>query len=66
MDNWQEWLIWTNDDAVIVAGYFLMGIVLASYAEFLLKRSEEENNNLIKVWVIMGWPLFFEQTLAHP
>ena len=58
MDNWQKWLIWTHDDTIIVAGYLLMGIVLTAYAEFLLKRSGEENDNLFRLWVIMGWPLF--------
>ena len=29
MDNWQEWLIWIHDDTIIVAGYFLIVIVVA-------------------------------------
>ena len=61
MDNWQEWLIWTHDDTIIVAGYFLIGIVVAVYTEFLLKWSGEENDNLFRVWVIMGWPLFLRK-----
>ena len=61
MDNWQEWLIWTHDDTIIVAGYFLIGIVFAFFTEFLLKGSGEENDNLFRVWVIMGWPLFLRK-----
>jgi hypothetical protein len=61
MDNWQEWLIWTHDDTIIVAGYFLIGIVVAFYTEFLLKWSGEENDNLFRLWVILGWPLFLRK-----
>lgn len=61
MDNWQEWLIWTHDDTIIVAGYFLIGIVFAFFTEFLLKGSGEENDNFFRVWVIMGWPLFLRK-----
>ena len=61
MDNWQEWLIWIHDDTIIVAGYFLIGIVVAFYTEFLLKWSGEENDHLFRIWVIMGWPLFLRK-----
>jgi hypothetical protein len=45
----------------IVAGYFLIGIVVAFYTEFLLKWSGEENDNLFRLWVILGWPLFLRK-----
>ena len=58
MDIWQEWLIWTHEDTIVVAGYLLIGVITAIYTEALLKWSGEENDTVFRLWVIMGWPLF--------
>lgn len=58
MDNWQDWLIWTQQDTLIVAGYFLIGLVIAFFTESLLEWSGEDNDNVFRLFVIIGWPLF--------
>lgn len=58
MDNWQEWLIWTQDDTILVGGFLLIGVVVAFFTESLLQWAGEENDNWFRIYVIMGWPLF--------
>ena len=58
MENWQEWLIWTQEDTLIVGGFLLIGVVIAFFTESLLEWAGEENDNWFRIYVIMGWPLF--------
>lgn len=58
MDNWQEWLIWTQEDTILVGGFLLIGVVIAFFTESLLQWTGEENDNWFRIYVIMGWPLF--------
>ena len=58
MENWQEWLIWTQEDTLIVGGFLLIGVVIAFFTESLLEWAGEENDNVFRLYVIMGWPLF--------
>ena len=58
MDNWQEWLIWTQEDTLLVGGFLLIGVVIAFFTESLLEWAGEENDNWFRIYVIMGWPLF--------
>ena len=58
MENWQEWLIWTQEDTLIVGGFLLIGVVTAFFTESLLEWAGEENDNWFRIYVIMGWPLF--------
>lgn len=58
MDNWQEWLIWTQDDTILVGGFLLIGVVVAFFTESLLQWAGEENDHWFRIYVIMGWPLF--------
>ena len=58
MENWQEWLIWTQEDTLIVGGFLLIGVVIAFFTESLLEWAGEENDNVFRLFVIMGWPLF--------
>ncbi len=58
MENWQEWLIWTQEDTLLVGGYLLIGVVIAFFTESLLEWAGEENDNWFRIYVIMGWPLF--------
>ena len=58
MENWQDWLIWTQEDTLIVGGFLLIGVVIAFFTESLLEWAGEENDNWFRVYVVMGWPLF--------
>ena len=58
MENWQEWLIWTQEDTLLVGGFLLIGVVIAFFTESLLEWAGEENDNWFRVYVVMGWPLF--------
>jgi hypothetical protein len=58
MDNWQEWLIWTQEDTILVGGFLLIGVVIAFFTESLLQWAGEENDNWFRLYVIIGWPLF--------
>ena len=58
MENWQEWLIWTQEDTLLVGGFLLIGVVIAFFTESLLEWAGEENDNVFRLYVIMGWPLF--------
>ena len=58
MENWQEWLIWTQEDTLIVGGFLLIGVIIAFFTESLLEWAGEENDNVFRLYVIMGWPLF--------
>lgn len=58
MENWQEWLIWTQEDTLIVGGFLLIGVITAFFTESLLEWAGEENDNWFRIYVIMGWPLF--------
>jgi len=58
MDNWQEWLIWTQEDTILLGGFLLIGVVVAFFTESLLQWAGEENDNWFRIYVIMGWPLF--------
>ena len=58
MENWQEWLIWTQEDTLLVGGFLLIGVVIAFFTESLLEWAGEENDNWFRIYVIMGWPLF--------
>ena len=58
MENWQEWLIWTQEDTLLVGGFMLIGVVIAFFTESLLEWAGEENDNWFRIYVIMGWPLF--------
>jgi hypothetical protein len=58
MDNWQEWLIWTQEDTLIVGGFLLIGVVIVFFTESLLEWAGEKNDNVFRLFVIMGWPLF--------
>lgn len=61
MDNWHEWLIWTQEDTLIVGGYLLIGVLIAFFTESLLEWSGEKNDNWFRLYVIMGWPLFIRK-----
>jgi hypothetical protein len=58
MENWQEWLIWSQEDTLLVGGFLLIGVVIAFFTESLLEWAGEENDNWFRIYVIMGWPLF--------
>ena len=58
MDNWQEWLIWTQEDTILLGGFLLIGVVVAFFTESLLQWAGEENDNWFRIYVIMGWPMF--------
>lgn len=58
MENWQEWLIWSQEDTLLVGGFLLISVVIAFFTENLLEWAGEENDNWFRIYIIMGWPLF--------